>query len=189
MPRDITQILSAIESGDARATEELLPLVYGELRRMASQKMNHEKASHTLQPTALVHEAFLRLVGGDREQTWEGRAHFFGAAAEAMRRILIESARRRSAEKRGGDRRRTDLDNIDAVAEADDCETLLALDEALTKLEQTDADLARLVQLRYFTGLTVEQTAEMIGSSPRTVKRNWAYARAWLKREMGDETK
>lgn len=188
MSRDITQVINAIESGDSRATEELLPLVYAELRQMASQKMNHEKASHTLQPTALVHEAFLRLVGGDREQTWEGRAHFFAAAAEAMRRILIESARRRSAEKRGGNRRRTDLDDVDAVTEADDCETLLALDEALTKLEKNDADLARLVQLRYFTGLTVEQTAEMLGSSPRTVKRNWAYARAWLKREMGKES-
>lgn len=154
---------------------------------MASQKMNHERASHTLQPTALVHEAFLRLVGGDHAPTWEGRIHFFGAAAEAMRRILIDSARKRNAEKRGGERSRTGLDHIDAAVGANDSETLLALDEALTKLEQTDADLARLVQLRYFTGLTVDQTAEMLGSSARTVKRNWAYARAWLKREMGDQ--
>lgn len=181
---DITKILSAIEAGDSKATDELLPLVYDELRRLAARKMHHEKASHTLQPTALVHEAFLRLLGNSDDQSWQGRAHFFGAAAEAMRRILIESARRRSAEKRGGDRRRTDLAHVDAAVEAEDTESLLALDEALEKLEQSDAKLARLVKLRYFTGLTVEQTADILELSPRTVKRNWAYARAWLKREM-----
>ncbi|MEM6979764.1 MAG: ECF-type sigma factor [Planctomycetota bacterium] len=184
MPRDITEVLDAMNAGDCHATEELLPLVYEELRRMAGRKMNHEMASHTLQPTALVHEAFLRLVGDHRGPTWEGRPHFFAAAAEAMRRILIESARRRRTEKRGGDRRRTELTHVDAAVEADDAESLLALDEALTKLERTDSDLAKLVELRYFTGLTVEQTADMLGTSPRTVKRHWAYARAWLHREM-----
>tara|TARA_R110002049_G_scaffold4601_5_gene32412 strand:- start:588147 stop:588722 length:576 start_codon:yes stop_codon:yes gene_type:complete len=184
MSNQVTQILNQIEAGDAQATEQLLPLVYQELRRLASRKMTHEKAGHTLQPTALVHEAFLRLVGGEDSEAWDGRGHFFAAAAESMRRILIESARRRNTEKRGGNLQRSDLADDNVAMDPDDTETLLALDEALTKLESTDADLAQLVQLRYFTGMTIDQAAEMLGVSPRTVKRNWAYARAWLKREM-----
>ncbi|MCC7337314.1 MAG: sigma-70 family RNA polymerase sigma factor [Pirellulaceae bacterium] len=184
MSSEVTQILNQIESGDRHAARQLLPLVYQELRRLASQRMLHEKSSHTLQPTALVHEAFLRLVGGEDSLSWDGRGHFFAAAAEAMRRILIESARRRNTEKRGGDWERAKLEQDAAMIDAEDSETLLALDEALTKLESEDADLARLVELRYFTGLTVDQTAEMLDVSPRTVKRNWAYARAWLRREM-----
>ncbi|MEM6471309.1 MAG: sigma-70 family RNA polymerase sigma factor [Planctomycetota bacterium] len=181
---NITCVLAAIEAGDSSATEELLPLVYEELRQMASQKMHREKASHTLQPTALVHEAFLRLIGGDDAGSWDSRAHFFAAAAEAMRRILIESARRRSAEKRGGDRIREPLQPGDAVACPEDDQTLLELDDALTKLASADPKLAQMVQLRYFAGLTIDQTAEMLGCSSRTVKRNWTYAKAWLQREM-----
>ncbi|MEM9644306.1 MAG: ECF-type sigma factor [Planctomycetota bacterium] len=184
MNGEVTRILSAIHEGDRQASSELLPLVYDELRRLASRKMSQEKASHTLQPTALVHEAFLRLVGGQDRQDWEGRGHFFAAAAEAMRRILIESARRRNTEKRGGELQRCELDDQDAILDPDDSETLLALDEALTKLATEDADLAKLVELRYFTGTTIDQTAEILGTSPRTVKRSWVYARAWLKREM-----
>ncbi|WP_146390092.1 ECF-type sigma factor [Allorhodopirellula solitaria] len=185
MNSQVTQILNQIEGGDQQATEQLLPLVYQELRQLASRRMTHEKAGHTLQPTALVHEAFLRLVGGENSQAWEGRGHFFAAAAESMRRILIESARRRNAEKRGGHFQRAELADDAAAIDPDDSETLLALDDALTKLESMDTELARLVQLRYFTGLTIDQTAELLDVSPRTVKRNWAYARAWLKREMG----
>lgn len=184
MTDDVTRILSAIENGDPRATEELLPLVYDELRRLARQKMRNERADATMQPTALVHEAFLRLVGDTNQPGWDNRGHFFAAAALAMRRILIEAARRRRADKRGGDRRRTALDHVDVVAPANDSETLLALDEALSKLQQTDPPLAQLVELRYFAGLTIEQTAAIVGRSPRSVKRDWTYARAWLKREM-----
>ncbi|MDG2220959.1 MAG: ECF-type sigma factor [Rubripirellula sp.] len=184
MTSNVTQILSAIEAGDRQAANQLLPLVYDELRRLASQKMTQEKAGLTLQPTALVHEAFLRLVGEQDQRKWDGRGHFFAAAAEAMRRILIDSARRRNAEKRGGGMLRCELKDDDVALEAVDCETLLSLDEALTKLAQEDADLAKLVELRYFTGLTIEETAEILGVSSRTTKRNWAYARAWLKRAI-----
>ena len=191
---DVTRILSAIEEGDQAAAAQLLPLVYDELRRLASNKMSQEKAGHTLQPTALVHEAFLRLTGNAVEgvagnqdhQKWDGRGHFFAAAAEAMRRILIESARRRSRDKRGGNLQRCELNAEDAVIDPDDVETLLSLDEALCRLSEHDADLAKLVELRYFTGLTIDETAEILGVSPRTTKRNWAYARAWLRREMDD---
>ncbi|MCP4885121.1 MAG: sigma-70 family RNA polymerase sigma factor [Planctomycetaceae bacterium] len=191
MTSNVTQILSAIEAGDRQAANKLLPLVYDELRRLASQKMTQEKAGLTLQPTALVHEAFLRLIGEQDRKKWDGRGHFFAAAAEAMRRILIDSARRRNAEKRGGGMLRCELKDDDVALEAVDCETLLSLDEALTKLAQKDADLAKLVELRYFTGLTIEETAEILGVSSRTTKRNWAYARAWLKRAIdssGDES-
>lgn len=181
---EVTRILNQIDSGDPQAASQLLPLVYQELRRLASQKMSHEKSSHTLQPTALVHEAFLRLLGGKDPQSWDRREHFFAAAAEAMRRILIESARRRNAAKRGGDWHRSELDTDDAIIDPEDSETLLALDDALTKLESTDDHLARLVKLRYFTGLTIDETAEMLDVSPRTIKRNWVFARAWLRREM-----
>ncbi len=187
MNSEVTQILQQMEAGDQRAASQLLPLVYMELRRLAAQKMSHEHCSHTLQPTALVHEAFLRLVGSDDSRSWDGRAHFFAAAAEAMRRILIESARRRKTEKRGGNWQRLELDANDAVIDPENSETLLALDEALRKLELEDADLARLVELRYFTGMTIDQTADMLNISARTVKRNWAYARAWLRREMEGE--
>jgi RNA polymerase sigma factor (TIGR02999 family) len=191
MTSNVTQILSAIEAGDRQAANQLLPLVYDELRRLASQKMTQERAGLTLQPTALVHEAFLRLIGEQDRKKWDGRGHFFAAAAEAMRRILIDSARRRNAEKRGGGMLRCELKDDDVALEAVDCETLLSLDEALTKLAQEDADLAKLVELRYFTGLTIEETSEILGVSSRTTKRNWAYARAWLKRAIdssGDES-
>lgn len=183
MTRDVTRILSAIEQGDQAAASELLPLVYEELRRLAASRMKQERSGQTLQPTALVHEAFLRLVGEDCKQ-WDGRGHFFAAAAEAMRRILIENARRKGRIKRGGELHRQDLDdNVSAVA-PENANDLLALDEALTKLAEEDADLAKLVELRYFTGLTIEETAKVLEVSPRTTKRNWSYARAWLQREM-----
>lgn len=187
MSGDVTRILSAIEAGDRKAAGQLLPLVYDELRRLASRKMTQEKAGQTLQPTALVHEAFLRLVGQEDHRQWDGRGHFFAAAAEAMRRILIESARRRGREKRGGNLVRCELNPDDAVIDPDDTDTLLSLDEALTKLADHDAELAKLVELRYFTGLKIDETAEILGVSPRTTKRNWAYARAWLRREMDAE--
>lgn len=189
MTNDVTKILSAIEAGDRKAAGQLLPLVYDELRRLATQKMTQEKSGHTLQPTALVHEAFLRLIGQEDRQKWDGRGHFFAAAAQAMRRILIESARRRNADKRGGgERLRREVRDDDAVFDSLNVDTLLSLDEALTKLAAEDEGLAKLVELRYFTGLTIDETAEIMGVSPRTTKRNWAYARAWLRREMdGDE--
>ena len=184
MAEDITQILSAIENGDPQAAGRLLPLVYQELRRLAQRKMSQEAAGQTLQPTALVHEAFLRLVGDEDIKQWDSRGHFFVAAAEAMRRILIENARRKKTLKRGGEMARCELRDDDAMLQASDSETLLALDEALTRLATVDQQLARLVELRYFTGLTIDETAKVLDVSPRTTKRNWAYARAWLRREM-----
>ncbi|QDV65998.1 ECF-type sigma factor [Crateriforma conspicua] len=184
MNPDITRILSAIENGDTKAADDLLPVVYDELRRLAASRMNQEKPGHTLQPTALVHEAFLRLVGGSRPQQWDGRGHFFAAAAEAMRRILIENARRKSRDKRGGDWVRQEMDDGLVAVAPDNIDDLLSLDDALTKLADEDPELAKLVELRYFTGMTIEETAEILGVSPRTTKRNWAYARAWLQREM-----
>ena len=184
MTNDITQILNAIEQGDPHAASQLLPLVYDELRRLAARKMSRESAGQTLQPTALVHEAFLRLIGNDDRYQWDSRGHFFSAAAEAMRRILIENARRKNSAKRGGGMARCELKEDDAVLDVDDADTLLALDQALTRLAQVDQQLARLVELRYFTGLTIEETARVLNISPRTTKRNWAYARAWLRREM-----
>ena len=197
MNHDVTKILNAIETGDPQAAGQLLPLVYDELRRLAAHRMKQEKAGHTLQPTALVHEAFMRLVARDTSDSagerdvdsmakWDGRGHFFAAAAEAMRRILIESARRRNAEKRGGNLQRCDLADGDAILVPDDDDTLLSLDQALTKLAVEDSGLAKLVELRYFTGLTIDETAKVLAVSPRTVKRNWTYARAWLQREMND---
>ena len=187
MPSDVTQVLNAIDEGDPHAAGELLPLVYEELRRLATAKMNRESSEQTIQPTALVHEAFMRLVGNERSTEWDNRGHFFAAAAESMRRILIEAARRRNAEKRGGGRKRLDLSGNEAVVDPADSDNLLALDDALTKLEKEDPDLARLVELRYFAGMTVDQTAEVLKVSPRTVKRNWAYARAWLQRQIEAE--
>lgn len=184
MSEDITQILNAIEQGDPAAASQLLPLVYEELRRLAARKMSQEVPGQTLQPTALVHEAFLRLLGAKEGEYWDSRGHFFAAAAESMRRILIDNARRRKSNKRGGQMARRELKEEDAVLDAEDADTLLALDEALTRLAEVDAELARLVELRYFTGLTIEETAKLLEVSPRTVKRNWTYARAWLRREM-----
>ena len=184
MSGDVTQILSAIEHGDPQAASRLLPLVYDELRRLAAVKMSQEASGQTLQPTALVHEAFLRLVGDEDVEQWENRGHFFVAAAEAMRRILIENARRRKSIKRGGAMARCELADDAAALDSDDVDTLLALDEALTRLASVDAQLARLVELRYFTGLTIEETAKALNVSPRTTKRSWVYARAWLRREM-----
>lgn len=181
---DVTRILAELRQGDRAAANELLPLVYAELRRLAVQRMSREQPGHTLQPTALVHEAYLRLVGDDA-QGWDGRGHFFAAAAEAMRRILIDNARQRNRLKRGGELERRELGDHDALALVDDVDGLLDLDAALTKLALVEPEMARLVELRYFAGLTVEETAEALGSSPRTVKRDWAYARAWLGRELG----
>jgi RNA polymerase sigma factor (TIGR02999 family) len=185
---DVTRILNAMERGDAGATDELLPLLYEELRILAAQKLSHEPPGQTLQATALVHEAYLRLVGEQR-QSWDSRGHFFAAAAEAMRRILVENARHKKAQKRGGASRRVDWAASEAVVENDlPCDDLLVLDQALEKLAQKDAVKANVVKLRYFAGLTMEQTACSLGISPATAKRFWTYARAWLIREMGDPT-
>jgi RNA polymerase sigma factor (TIGR02999 family) len=178
---DVTRILSAIEQGDPQAAAQLLPLVYDELRRLAAQKLACEKPGQTLDATALVHEAYLRLVGSGQEQHWSGRTHFFAAAASAMRRILIDNARRKQTQKRGGGLQRQPLE---AVPAPEPDEELLALDEALQKLAATDPTKARLVELRYFAGLTGEQAAEVLGISPTTADRHWAYARAWLQNEV-----
>ena len=186
---DVTRILSAIELGDPRAAAELLPLVYEELRKLAAARLAQEKPGQTLQATALVHEAYLRLVGPENNQQWDSRGHFFAAAAEAMRRILVEQARKKARLKRGGDRQRIDRDDSEiAMASPDSTETdILALDEALTRLAEQHPEKARLVQLRYFAGLTVVQAAEALGISPATADRQWAYARVWLLREMSGE--
>jgi RNA polymerase sigma factor (TIGR02999 family) len=177
---DVTQILSRIEAGDPTATEQLLPLVYEELRILAAQKLAHEKPGQTLQATALVHEAYLRLVGGRaREQSWDNRRHFFAAAAEAMRRILVESARRRQSTKHGGQRVRIDLDKA-LVVEYEPPHDLLELDELLEQLSTVDSRAAELVKLRFFAGLSGDQVAEVLGISARSADLLWAYARAWL---------
>ena len=175
---EITQVLQAIGQGDGRASEELLPLVYDELRRLAAARMAQEAAGQTLQPTALVHEAWLRLVG-DGDRTWQNRAHFFGAAAEAMRRILIENARRKSRLKRGGNRQRLNIDDLELAATTPDDKVLL-IDEALEKLQGEDPEKARVVVLKFFGGLTNQEVAEGMGVNERTVERHWAYAKAWL---------
>jgi RNA polymerase sigma factor (TIGR02999 family) len=177
---EVTRILSAIERGDPHAAAQLLPLVYDELRRLAAAQLAHEKPGQTLDATALVHEAYLRLVG---DQHFDNRRHFFAAAAEAMRRILVEAARRKARLKHGGGRQRCELQEDDRVLQPPD-DRLLALDEALGQLAAVHPELAELVKLRYFAQLTVEQTAELLGTSPRTVKRNWVYASAWLRRAM-----
>jgi RNA polymerase sigma factor (TIGR02999 family) len=184
---DVTRILSAIEHGDHRASEELLPLVYRELRRLATQRLAREKPGQTLQATALVHEAYLRLVGGEEAQRWDNRGHFLAAAAEAMRRILVENARRKRAEKHGGRYERQDLDAIDIAALAPS-EDLLALDEALTKLEAEEPVKAQLVKLRYFAGLSEEDAASVLGISRATVQRHWRYTKAWLHSELRETT-
>jgi len=178
---DVTRILSAIEQGDPAAAEQLLPLVYEELRILAAQKLAHEKPGHTLEATALVHEAYLRLVGQAEPRSYIDRGHFFAAAAEAMRRILVECARRKLTQKRGGGRQRQPLESL-AAPEPD--QELLAVDEALQKLATQDPQKAKLVELRYFAGLTGEQAAAVLGISPTTADRHWAYARAWLQTEV-----
>jgi RNA polymerase sigma factor (TIGR02999 family) len=175
---EVTRILNALEQGNERAIDELLPVVYQELRQLAAQRLSRERPGQTLQPTALVHEAYLRLAG-EKNPLWKGRTHFFAAAAEAMRRILIENARRKRRLKRGRDRQRIDLDQAEIVVE-DSPQDLLILDEALARLEATDKTKAELVKLHYFAGLTLEQAAELLDISQRTAKRYWAYARAWL---------
>jgi RNA polymerase sigma factor (TIGR02999 family) len=179
---DVTQILNAIEQGDAQATEQLLPLVYDELRVLAAQKMAQEKPGQTLQATALVHEAYLRLVGSEVKD-WDSRGHFFAAAAEAMRRILVENARSKRTQKRGGKHRKIDLERLESPFESTPDE-IIALDEALTRLAELEPDVAGLVKLRYFTGMTAEQIAKGKDISARTVFNHLAYARAWLRREI-----
>jgi RNA polymerase sigma factor (TIGR02999 family) len=179
---EFTLLLARAQDGDAQASEDLLPLVYGELRRLAAYKMASEAPGQTLQPTALVHEAWLRLTG-NKNQAWNGRTHFFNAAAEAMRRILIDTARRKHAQRRGGGRERVELDEWDVATGADD-DSLLALNDALEKFSLEEPDKAELVKLRFFVGMNIEQAAEALSISPATAKRNWAYARAWLYREL-----
>jgi RNA polymerase sigma factor (TIGR02999 family) len=177
----ITRVLNAIEHGDPHAAEQLLPLVYDELRQLAAERMAQEKPGQTLQATALVHEAYLRLVGGEQTRDWDGRRHFFAAAAEAMRRILIDRARHKLSRKAGGGRRRLDLDDIEPALEEGDGDRLLALDEALRQLEAEDPRKAALVKLRFFAGLTAEQAAAALGVSLSTAEKDWAYARSWLR--------
>ncbi len=181
---EVTRILSQIESGDPQAAEQLLPLVYDELRKLAAAKLAQEKPGQTLQATALVHEAYLRLVGSnENERSWDNRGHFFAAAAEAMRRILIDQARHHGRQKRSGDRRRFDIDAIDVAVQATPNQ-LLAMNEALDRLQREDAAVFELVKLRYFAGLNVEQAAAALGISVATAYRHWNYARAWLHSEL-----
>ncbi len=182
---DVTRILSAIEQGDSRAIERLLPLVYNELRKVAAAKLTKEKPGQTLQATALVHEAYIRLVDQSTPQQWANTRHFFAAAAEAMRRILIERARQRRSLKRGGNRQRVDLETAEPVVLPIACDDILGLEEALRKLEQKDRRKAELVKLRFFAGLTTAQAAQALGVSTTTAENDWAYTRSWLRLEMG----
>ena len=182
--RDVTQLLNAACAGDQKAAGELLPQVYDELRKLAGARMAKEPDDHTLQATALVHEAYLRLVGDEDRKQWDGRGHFFGAAAQAMRRILIERARHHGRLRHGGGRKRVELTE-DAAATQAEAGELLALDEVLDRLEKYDARKAQVVMLRYFAGLSIEETAAAMALSPATVKNEWAFARAWLHRELG----
>jgi RNA polymerase sigma factor (TIGR02999 family) len=180
---DVTRILAAVEQGDPHAADQLLPLVYDELRRLAAQRMAREAPGQTLDATGLVHEAYLRLVDTDKAQHWNSRGHFFGAAAEAMRRILVERARHKKSLKCGGDRHRLPLDDVQPTTPESDVD-LLALDEALGRLEKADKRKADLVKLRFFAGLTAEQAADVLGVSTSTADNDWAYARSWLRLEM-----
>ena len=182
---DVTRILNAIEQGDAKDADKLLPLVYEELRRLAAHKMSRESPGQTLQATALVHEAYIRLVGS-QTRNWRGRTHFFTAAAEAMRRILIDNARRKKSLKHGGAHKKVNIDNAEIAIE-EPSEDIIALDEALAKLALEDPVKANLVKLRYFAGLTIEQTAEILGISRATADRYWSYARVWLFQETGKD--
>jgi RNA polymerase sigma factor (TIGR02999 family) len=184
----VTQLLEAAATGDPKAAAELLPLVYDELRKLAAQRLTLEKPGQTLQATALVHEAYLRLVSGDQPQDWNGRGHFFAAAAEAMRRILVEGARRKGRQRHGVGRRRVDLDALD-IAFAGPTDDILALDAALSKLAVKHPEKAELVKLRFFAGLSGDEAARALGISPSTADRHWTFARAWLYREIApDET-
>jgi RNA polymerase sigma factor (TIGR02999 family) len=189
---DVTRILSAIEQGDPHAAEELLPLVYDELRKLAAERVAQEKPGQTLQATALVHEAYLRLVasaGGApvrREQYWDSRGHFFAAAAESMRRILVENARKKKRQRHGGGRRRVDLEEAVSLADSSSHDDLLALDEALTRLAAREPAKAELVKLRYFAGMSIDEAADLLRISRTTAKRYWAFARAWLLAEIND---
>jgi RNA polymerase sigma factor (TIGR02999 family) len=183
---EITQILSAIDQGDPQAACQLLPLVYEELRQLAAHKLTQEKPGQTLEATALVHEAYLRLVGNGQEQQWDSRGHFFAAAAEAMRRILVERARRKATHKHGGHVQRLDLDEISPASDGRS-EQLLALDEALDELERHDAQAARLVKLRYFAGLSHQEAAQALGISRGVADRLWVLARAWLYQRVGEQ--
>jgi RNA polymerase sigma factor (TIGR02999 family) len=183
---EVTQLLEAVSRGEAHAAEQLLPLVYEELRRLAASYLDHEKPGQTLQPTALVHEAYLRLVGNDGDARWNGRAHFLATAALAMRHILIDNARRKRRDKHGGDHQRVELKD-QADAKQDEAERLLALDEALTRLGTTDALAAELVQLHTFGGLSVEDAGQHLGLSRAAAYRQWAFARAWLRCELAQD--
>ena len=183
---DVTRILSAVEQGVPSAPEQLLPLVYDELRKLAARKMRDEKLGHTLEATALVHEAYIRLVDAENPPHWNGRGHFFAAAAEAMRRILVERARQKNRVKHGGDRCRVDLDQVCPV-ESTPSDDLLALDEALARLTLREPSKALLVKLRYFAGLSLEDAAQVLDISRATAKRYWTYARAWLYAELNPE--
>jgi RNA polymerase sigma factor (TIGR02999 family) len=180
---EVTQILNAIDQGSPQAAEQLLPLIYDELRKLAAQKLAQERPGQTLQATALVHEAYTRMVDGANVQNWENRGHFFGAAAEAMRRILIERARRKRQGKHGGERRRIDLEEIACLAGAP-ADDFLELNEALTRLESVDQSAAALVKLRYFAGLSMSEAAAALNIALRTAERNWVFARTWLHREL-----
>jgi RNA polymerase sigma factor (TIGR02999 family) len=180
---DVTRILSAIEQGDPRAAERLLPLVYDELRNLAAQRLAQEKPGQTLEATALVHEAYLRLVQIGDAPSWNGRGHFFAAAAEAMRRILIDQARAKQSQRRGGGRQRHDVERVE-IAAPEPAVDVLALDDVLARFEQVDPPKARLVKLRYYAGLTIPQAAEALGIASSTADRWWAYARAWLHAEL-----
>jgi RNA polymerase sigma factor (TIGR02999 family) len=181
---DVTRVLSAIEEGDRRAAEQLLPLVYNELRQLAASRLSREKPGQTLQATALVHEAYVRLVDVNKAQHWNSRRHFFAAAAEAMRRILVERARAHGSQKRGGGRDRLDVDDL-GLASPERSDDLLALDEALTRLAQIEPQASELVHLRYFAGQTMSAAADLLGLSLRSTNRLWAYAKAWLRQELG----
>jgi RNA polymerase sigma factor (TIGR02999 family) len=178
---DVTQIVSRTDSGDPTDAEKLLPLVYDELRRLAAEKLGRERPGQTLQPTALVHEAYLRLVNIDNGREWHGRTHFFAAAAEAMRRILVDRARQKKSQKRGGARTRVEF-REDALAAPEECDEILAVHEALVRLAASDPQAALLVKLRYFAGLSIDESAEALDISPRSADRLWYYARAWLRR-------
>ncbi len=183
---EVTHILSGIEAGDPHAAAQLLPLVYDELRKLAAQKLAQEKPGQTLQATALVHEAYLRLLGNDQDQHWDSRGHFFAAAAEAMRRILLNRARDKKRLKRGGEHRRVDLDQVEIALDTDD-EQLISIDEALAQLAVEDPGAAQLVNLRFFAGLTLKEAADSLGLALRTAERQWTYARAWLYARLRQE--
>jgi RNA polymerase sigma factor (TIGR02999 family) len=182
---DVTRILSQIEHGDPHATDELLPLVYNELRKLAAARLSREKMGQTLSATSLVHEAYLRLVGGDQTIQWSSRGHFFAAAAEAIRRILVEHARAKRTTKRGGEHKRIDFENVD-LAQTPSCQQLLDFNDALQALELEDPDAGRLVRLRYFAGLSVEECAQVMGVGRSTAYDHWTFARAWLRCKLSE---